>query len=153
MATNTNTSTAQNPFMEADLSKIFSQMKLPNVDMEKMISSNRKKAEALTAASQTAMESTQKFMQEQAEKARKTMEANAAAARDLMSADMAPEDRLLKTADFYKNCFDESVNNAKSAAKAWEKIQNDAASAINKLANDSYNEMKSTIKEAASSAK
>lgn len=149
MATNSTT----NPFMDADLTKIFSQIKMPSVDMEKMISSNTKKLDSLKAASQTAVENTQKFMQEQAEKARKTMETNAAAARDLMSADMSPEDRLIKTADFYKNCFDESLNNAKAAAKSWEKIQTEAANALNKLANDSYNEMKSTIKEAAGSSK
>ena len=50
---------AQNPFFDFDFSKIVSEYKLPGVDVEALVSAQRRNIEAITAANQLAFEGLQ----------------------------------------------------------------------------------------------
>lgn len=151
MATNTSTnSKAQNPFLDNDFSKMFSQVKMPGMDIEAIVANSRKNAEAWTAANQAYVEGMQKFLQDQSAFARKMLEESASESRDLMNADADPAERLIQITDTLKGSFEKSVNNAQKAAKMIEKIQSDVNGLLQKRANESYSEMKKTLKEASS---
>jgi phasin family protein len=133
-----------NLFFDFDVSKIMADFKVPGVDVEAIMSSQRKNIEALTAANQLAFEGFQAVLRRQSEILRQTLEQNSAALSDLMAAG-SPEDKIAKQAELVKVGFEKALSNMRELAELVAKAQQEAAEVVSKRVTESLEEMKGVI--------
>ena len=133
------------PMWDIDVSKMLGDMKLPMVDMDAIMASQRKNIEALTAANRLALEGVQAVAQRQAEILRQTMEETSKMVSDLMAAG-TPEDRVAKQADLMKSAFEKALSNMRELAEMIAKSNTEAAEVISKRVSENLEEIKSMAK-------
>lgn len=131
-----------NPFWDMDITKIMGDMKLPGVDLEALMASQRKNIEALTAANKLAFEGFQAVATRQTEILRQTMEEMQKMMTEVMSA-ASPEDRVAKQADMAKSAFEKALSNMKEVAEMVAKSNTEATAVISNRISDSLEELKS----------
>ncbi|RJF84997.1 phasin family protein [Azospirillum cavernae] len=139
MATKTN-----NPFLEFDPSKFMGDFKLPGVDVEAILSSQRKNIEALTAANQLAAEGFQAVLRRQAEIVRSSVEEASSFVNDVLSAS-TPEAKAAKQAELVKAAFEKALANARELAELVTKSNTEAADVLSKRVSESLEELKSAV--------
>ncbi len=139
MATKTN-----NPFLEFDPSKLLGDFKLPGVDVEAILSSQRKNIEALTAANQLAAEGFQAVLRRQAEIVRASVEEASSFVNDVLSAS-TPEAKAAKQAELVKAAFEKALSNARELAELVTKSNTEAADVLSKRVSESLEELKSAV--------
>lgn len=115
--------------------------KLPGVDFDAVIASQKKNVEALTAANKVAIEGLQAVARRQGEILQETMQEASKAVKDLSSAG-GPQDVAAKQAELAKAAFEKALNNMKELAEMVAKAQQDAASTINARISASLDELK-----------
>ncbi|NBC32770.1 MAG: TIGR01841 family phasin [Alphaproteobacteria bacterium] len=130
-----------NPFWDMDISKVMGDMKLPGVDLEALMASQRKNIEALTAANKLAFEGFQAVATRQTEILRQTMEELQKMMTEVMSAS-SPEDRVAKQADLAKTAFEKALSNMKEVAEMVTKSNTEATNVISNRITDSLEELK-----------
>src|SRR5713226_3824964 len=96
-----------------DVTKVMGDFRVPGIDIEAAISSQRKNIEALTQANQLAVEGVQALMRRQVEITRQAMEDFSAMFRDFVQPNGTPEDRIVKQAEYSKLAIEKSLSNAK----------------------------------------
>ncbi|MGQ0664679.1 MAG: phasin family protein [Pseudomonadota bacterium] len=139
-----------NPFGEFDLSKmmdfskLLSDFKPPGIDMDKMISSQRRNLEALTQANQVAVEGMQAVAKRQAEIFRQVMEESSQMAKDMLAMG-SPEDKAAKHTALTKDAFQRAVSNMRELAEMVAKSNTEAFDVINKRVADSLDELRETF--------
>lgn len=145
----------ENPF---DLSKYFKDFdptkaveeftsklkayKLPGVDLDAVIASQKKNVEALTAANKVAIEGLQSVAKRQGEILQETMQEVSKAVKDLSSAG-GPQQVAVKQAELAKSAFEKALGNMKELAEMVAKAQQEATSTINARIAASLDELKS----------
>ena len=134
--------TQPNPFWDMDITKVMGDMKLPGVDLEALMASQRKNIEALTAANTLAFEGFQAVATRQTEILRQTMEELQKMMTEVMSAG-SPEDRVAKQAELAKSAFEKALSNMKEVAEMVTKSNTEATSVISNRISDSLEELKS----------
>ncbi|WP_119678055.1 phasin family protein [Indioceanicola profundi] len=146
----------RNPFMDfdvtkfmdptkfMDMSRMMADFKVPGVDMEGILATQRKNIEALTTANQLAVEGLQAVMRRQAEIMRQTMEEASSTMSDMMAAG-TPEDKVNKQAELIKAQFEKAIANMKELAEMVAKANNEAAEVLSSRVSASIEEMKTTI--------
>lgn len=139
MATNT-------PF-DFDLTKLLGDFKVPGVDFESIIASQRKNIEAVTAANQLAVEGLQAVLRRQAEIIRQSIEEASSLVGDLTSPS-APEEKAAKQADLVKSAFEKALANIKELSEMVAKSNSEAAEVLTKRVSESLEEVKSAIAKA-----
>src|SRR3954468_17483370 len=97
------------PF-STDFTRMFEQMKVPGVDMESIIASQRKNLEALTKANQLALEGVQQVVQRQAEAMRAFASEFADMAKGVASAPGGPADKAAHSTDLVKASFEKTLS-------------------------------------------
>jgi len=132
------------PFFEMDVSKMMSEFKVPGVDMEAIMASQRKNIEAVTAANQLAIEGMQAVVRRQAEILRQTMEETGNMMTEVMSAG-TPEDRVAKQAELVKVAFEKALANMRELAEMVAKSNSEAANVISKRVSESLEELKTMM--------
>ena len=130
-----------NPFWDMDITKVMGDMKLPGVDLEALMASQRKNIEALTAANKLAFEGFQAVATRQTEILRQTMEELQKMMTEVMSAS-SPEDRVAKQADMAKAAFEKALSNMKEVAEMVTKSNTEATTVISNRISDSLEELK-----------
>jgi phasin family protein len=130
---------------DMDVGKAFAGFKLPSLDTESMMASQRKNMEALTQANQLAVEGVQAVTRRQVELAREAFEGASAALRDMV-APTAPEERFAKNAALAKDVFEKSVANAREIAELFSKANSDAFDVITKRLSASLDEIREQAK-------
>lgn len=155
MAKTTQTAfTNQNAFTNGDFakfvdySKLAEQFKLPSIDGEALIASQRKTFETITKANRVAFEGVQTLFQRQAEIVRDGMQEVAKAAQELSTASTA-EARLEKQADLTKRAYEAALANFSELSELVTKSNAEAAALINKRVAESIDEYKAALKKAA----
>lgn len=139
-----------NPFGDFDFSKMMDpskmmgDFKVSGVDMEKVVSSQRRNLEALAAANQLAIEGMQAVARRQAEIFRQAMEESSAAMKAVMAAG-SPEDKAARQTDLTKEAFKRAIANMRELAEMVSKSQGEALEVINKRVTDSLDELRDTI--------
>ncbi len=133
------------PFLEMDVSKIISEFKVPGVDFDAIMASQRKNIEAVTAANQLAIEGMQAVIRRQGEILRKTMEQTGAMLTDAMSAG-SPETIVTKQAELVQSAFQQALGNMKELAEMVTKSNTEAANVISKRVSESLEELKTVAK-------
>ena len=130
----------------ADFSKALGDMRAPTVDLETVVSMQRKNMEALTQANQLALEGAQAIMRHQLEMTRRSMEEFSAMFTGLFQPNGSMEDRLAKHADFSKTAMEKSMTNARELADLVTKANNDAFSVLSRRVAETLEELKDFAK-------
>ena len=126
--------------MSEEFTKAFSQFKMPGVDVNEIIASQKKNMEALTAANQTAISGIQAVATRQAEIMQQTLTATAAAAEDLVKSG-SPQDAASKQADLVKSTFEKALTDMTEIADMVTKSNTEASALINKRVSESLEEV------------
>ena len=138
------TSTTKNGLF--DVTKIMSDFRVPGIDMEAAVASQRKNIEALTQANQLAVEGAQALMRRQVEIARQAMEDFSAMFRDFVQPNGSPEDRFAKQAEYSKHAIEKGLSNAKELTELVTKANTEAFNVINKRVTESLDEVRDFAK-------
>lgn len=127
-----------------DPSKLFGDFKMPGVDMEKVVSSQRRNLEALTAANQLAAQAFQAIGKRQAEILRQTMEQTSQAMREVMTAG-SPEQKAARQTELAKEAFERAIANMRELAEMVTKAQGEANEVISKRVSETLDEVKDLL--------
>jgi phasin family protein len=131
----------KNPFLDFDVTKVMSEFRVPSVDVDAVVASQRKNIEALTQANQLAVEGVQAVARRQVEIARQAMEEFSAMIRDLAQP-VSPEDRIAKQAEFSKLALEKGLTNARELTEMVAKANTEAFNVINKRLTESLDEVR-----------
>ncbi|HTH96993.1 MAG TPA: phasin family protein [Stellaceae bacterium] len=134
-----------NPFANLDVSKILGEFKLPGVDMETIVATQRKNIDALTKANQLALEGFQTVARRQVEIIRAGIEEASTHMRDMMSA-KTNEERVAKQTALAKQSVEKAIANARELAEIVAKAQNEAFDVLNKRFTEGLDEVGGLVK-------
>jgi phasin family protein len=133
------TETSTNGFF--DVTKAFGDLRLPGLDVEAVVATQRKNLEALTKANQLAIEGARALAERQAEIARQAVEEASALFRE-WTQPSAPEDRLAKNVDVAKQAFEKGLANARELNELTTKATTDVFSVIARRVSEAFDEVR-----------
>jgi len=133
-----------NPF-DTDVTKLMAEFKMPGVDMETVLATQRKNIEALTKANQLAIEGLQTVARRQAEIIRAGFEEASAMAREMFQ-QHSPGDRVTKQTDAAKTALEKAFGNARELSEIVTKAQQEAFEVINKRLTEGLDEVRDLAK-------
>ena len=142
MAKTEKTEASTNEFFDvtkADVTKAFGDFRLPGLDVQAIVATQRKNLEALTQASQLAIEGVRAVAQRQAEIAQQAF-ADASALFHAWTQPGAPEDRLAKNADVAKQAFEKGLADVRELGELTAKASTDVCSVIARRVSESFDE-------------
>jgi len=142
---NTNTNATKNSGL-FDVTKVMGDFRVPGIDLEAAVASQRKNIEALTQANQLAVEGVQALMRRQVEITRQVMEDFSAMFRDFVQPNGSPEDRVAKQAEYSKQAIEKGLSNAKELTELVTKANSEAFNVINKRVTESLDEVRDFAK-------
>ncbi|PWV63448.1 phasin family protein [Plasticicumulans acidivorans] len=132
-------------FSKFDVSKMLGDVKIPGVDVEAIMASQRKNVEALTTANKVALEGMQAVAKRQAEIVSQAMAEVSALAKDLSTLSSNPQELTAKQAQLAKDAFEKALANARELAEMVSKSNTEAFAVINQRVNESLEELKSLV--------
>ena len=124
-----------------EFSKMLKQYKLPGVDVDSIVASQKKNLEALTSANRVAIEGLQAVVKRQAEILQETMN-EASKAVDQLSKAGSPPEIAAKQAELTKDAFERALGNMRQLAEMVAKSNQDATNTINARISAGLEEMK-----------
>ncbi|CAA7616707.1 phasin family protein [Magnetospirillum sp. UT-4] len=127
-----------------DISKYLGDFKMPGVDVETLVSSQRKNIEALTQANKLAYDGLQAVVKRQVEILRQTMDEVAQVSKDIAEPGTA-QDKAAKQAEVAKDAFERSLSNMRELAEMIAKANNEAFDLLNKRFTQSLDEMRDAL--------
>ncbi|HEY0834929.1 MAG TPA: phasin family protein [Azospirillum sp.] len=133
-----------NPFLDVDVTKMLGEFKMPGLDMDAIMATQRKNIEAVTAANQLAVEGLQAVMRRQAEILRQSLEEAGNMMSGMMTAG-SPEDKAAKQAEVVKAAFEKTLANMKELAEMVAKSNTEAADVLSKRVSESLEEVKTAL--------
>ena len=122
-----------------DVTNAFGDVRLPGLDVEAIVATQRKNLEALTQASQLAIEGVRALAQRQAEIAQQAF-ADASALFHAWTQPGAPEDRLAKNADVAKQAFEKGLADVRELSELTAKASTDVVSVITSRVSEAFDE-------------
>lgn len=129
----------------ADFTKFTEQFKVPAVDTQALLDSQRKNIEAFNAANRIAFEGAQAVTQRQVEILRQLMEESAAVVKQLTAAGK-PEDKLAEQAELLKHTYEQSVANFRELTEMGAKSNGEAVEVLSRRVTESLDELKTALK-------
>lgn len=129
MATNGKTNGAM--FPDWDFSKVWADMKMPEFDVDALISAQQKNIEAINMANKAAVDGWQAFAKKQAELWQAAVEDTGALAQDVAAA-KEPADKFAKQAAFAKSSIEAGISNAREAQELAAKATNKTVDIVSK---------------------
>ena len=133
------------PMWDMDITKMMADFKVPGVDMDAVLQSQRRNIEALTAANQLAVEGMQAVSRRQVEILQQTMQEASSMMQDLMASG-TPEEGVAKQADLVKAAFEKALTNMKEMSEMIAKSNYEAADVISKRISANLDEIKAAAK-------
>lgn len=121
--------------------------KLPGVEIDSLIASQRKNVEALASANRAAFEGIQAIAKRQAEILQDTMN-EAQKAVDSVSKAASPQDAAVKQAEVAKDAFEKALSNMRELAEMMTKANEDVTSTITKRVSETLDEIKEMAEKA-----
>jgi phasin family protein len=128
----------------ADFGKFWANGKTANLDVNWLLSYQRKNIEAFTNANQRAFEGVQAIARRQAEIAREAAEDMSKATQELVSPG-SPEDKLAKQASVAKGVFETAIANVSELTQLVQKSQAEAFEVIRKRVVENFDEVKAAL--------
>jgi phasin family protein len=135
------------PF-STDFARMFEQMKVPGVDMESLIASQRKNLEALQRANQLAIEGIQQVAQRQAEAMRAFATEFADMAKSVASTEGGPAEKAAHSTDLVKASFEKTLAHMRELSETITKSNTQAAEVISNRVSEGLSELKDAIHKA-----
>lgn len=142
-----------NPFLDGDFgamtdfTKVAEQFKVPGLDSNALVESQRRNIEALAEINRVAFDGARAIMQRQAEILRQAMDEGTKVVREL-SKPGKPEEALAKQADLVKQSYEQCLSNARELAEMGTKSNAQAAELFNHRVTDGLDELKGAFKQA-----
>ncbi len=133
------------PMWDMDITKMMADFKVPGVDMDAVLQSQRRNIEALTAANQLAVEGMQAVSRRQMEILQQTMQEASSMMQDLMASG-TPEEGVAKQAELVKTAFEKALTNMKEMSEMIAKSNYEAADVISKRISANLDEIKAAAK-------
>lgn len=144
-----------NPFFEADMSKLFDMSKfdmskmtgdfrMPQMNMESMMTAQRRNIESFSALQQAASQSFQALWQRQAEMVRQAMEETSQMMSSIMSCP-TPEEKMIKQAEVSKVAMEKCLANVRDITETISKCNSQAMEAVSNRMNESLDELRGII--------
>lgn len=131
-----------------DISKYMGDFKVPGVDVETLVGSQRKNIEALTQANKLAYDGLQAVLKRQVEILRQTMDEVAVVSKDIAEPGN-PQDKAAKQAELAKEAFERSLSNMRELAEMIAKANNEAFELLNRRFTQNLDEMRDVFAKAA----
>jgi phasin family protein len=128
-----------------DITQFVGKFKVPGVDVESVVASQRKSLEALTKANRLAFDGVQAVFKRQVEILRQTIEEVAAIAKDMAEPNATPQQRAIKQTDLVKEAFERAVANAHELSEIFAKSTGEAVTLLNRRFASVLDEIKDTI--------
>jgi phasin family protein len=135
----------KNPFFDLDVNKLFGDFRVPSLDVEAVVASQRKNIEALTQANQLAVEGVQAVARRQVEIARQAIEELSAMVQGFTQPG-TPEERLAKQAELAKAALERGLSNARELTELVTKANTEAFNVINKRVTEGLDEIRDFAK-------
>ena len=141
------------PFGEFDVSKMMAGFRMPQmpqmgnmpqmpqVDVEQMMSAQRRNIEAMQRANQVAAENFQAIARRQVEMMQSAMEEAATSMRDMMSAG-SPEEGAKKQTDLVQRSMESAVSNMRELAEMTARSSQELFDCVNQRFSESLQEMR-----------
>jgi phasin family protein len=127
-------------FSKFDIQKVFADFKIPGVDVQELLSAQKKNIAALTEANKHAVEGLQALARRQAEILQQAMKSAAAAAKEAAGAG-GPKQAAAKQAELAKAAFEHAVANMREMAEMVGKSSEQALSVISKRVSEGLDEI------------
>ena len=127
--------------MEFDITRFMGDMKVPGVDVEAMMSAQRKNIEALSEANRLAFEGMQAIMKRQAEILRQTVEQVAGATKD-MAEPGSPQEKAARQTELAKDAFETALSNMRELAEMVARSNGEAFDLLNKRFTQMFDEVR-----------
>jgi phasin family protein len=128
-------------FFDYDVTKAFAGFAIPGLNVEALLSAQRKNVEALTQANQLAIEGVQALARRQVEIAREAFDEAPALLREF-SQPGVPQERLAKNAELAKATFEKSLATAKELTELVTKANTEAFNVLTKRFTESFEELR-----------
>lgn len=131
-----------------DISKYMGDFKVPGMDVDNLISSQRKNIEAVTQANKVAYEGLQAVMKRQAEILRQTLDEVAQVGKDIVEPG-SPQDKAAKQAELAKDAFERALGNMRELSEMVAKANSEAFDLLNKRFTQNLDEVRDAFLKAA----
>jgi phasin family protein len=132
--------------MMEQLTKIFGEYKLPGVDIDSLLESNRKNVDALGAANKKVLENAETVMTHQGEILRQTLEETSAALKALSSAG-TPQEVAAKQGELLRQIFLRTLDNMRELADMAAKSSGEAFETVNGRVRENIEEIRGMLKQ------
>ncbi len=133
------------PFDIPDISKFFSQLNLPMLDVAQVTDAYRKNVEAITQASQLAFAGMQAVTQRQADILRQSLDDYATLLREA-STPTSPQDAASRNAQLATKAFETTVGHLREISELISKSNHESFEVINKRVREMLDEVKTLQK-------
>ncbi|MGB0681590.1 MAG: phasin family protein [Magnetovibrionaceae bacterium] len=124
-----------------EFTKMAGEYKVPGVDVNILMETQRKNVEALSAANKVAIEGVQAIAKRQAEILQETLDGMKDTFETLAAAG-TPQDAATKQVELTKAAFEKAVSNMKELSEMLAKSNGEATAAINARISESLDEVK-----------
>ena len=131
--------------MAEEMTKMLGQYKIPGVDMDSVVASQKKNVEALVAANRTVVEGVQAVMKRQAEIMQEAMGEITKAVETLGKAGSSPKDLVATQVDLVKGGLERTFANLQEVSQMVAKSQTEATTQINTRITASLDEFKQLV--------
>lgn len=127
-----------------DVSKYLGDFKVPGMDVETLVSSQRKNIEALTQANKLAYDGLQAVVKRQVEILRQTVDEIAQVTKDIAEPG-TPQDKAAKQTELAKDAFERSLSNMRELAEMVAKANSEAFDLLNKRFTQNLDELRDSF--------
>jgi phasin family protein len=135
------------PFFENEFVKAMTQFRVPTVDVEMMVTAQRKNVEAFTAANRLAIEGIQAVMRRQLEIFRQTVEESSRTIKDMATAE--PNERVTKQVEMLRGAYEQALGNMNELTDMLQKSNTEASELIQTRVSEALGEVKKSMNKTA----
>ena len=126
-----------------DFSKMLSELKVPGIDIERLMDTQRKNIEAVASANKVAVEGLQAIAKRQAEMLAEAMGIVSTATQQLAGAVTNPQEMTSKQAELTREALEKALANMRELAEMVGKANSEAFQVVNTRFNESLQDLKS----------
>lgn len=134
-------------FFDTDITKMVADFKVPGLDFEAVMASQRRNVEAMTKANQLAFEGIQAVARRQSEIARQLVDEANAMMKEMM-AQGTPEEKVAKQADVMRVQFEKNLANLRELSNLMSKSNDEASAVLSKRFSEGLVELKNQVQKA-----
>lgn len=131
-------------FFDFDISKYLGDFKVPGMDVDSLVTSQRKNIEALTQANKLAYDGLQAVVKRQVEILRQTVDEVAQVTKDIAEPGN-PQDKAAKQTELAKEAFERSLSNLRELSEMIAKANTEAFDLLNKRFTQNMDELRDAL--------